>query len=230
MRSTGLTQIAGGDPLPPTGLRARHRGQPARAHPSGNDPCRRAARTDPTARLADALRRRRQPRPTLVLPGLVSPHGRGRHRRRYHYLLIRRNDTTGELAYLRCYIATFGHRCTRWSPWPASAGVSRNPSKPPKASPGSISTKSGAGTHGTAGPPSPCSPTPSGRGLRCRTRNHIHPTGLIALTVNEFRRLFDALLLATNHTIATPDGLVTMATTTPIPSPTIPLPKTVENQ
>jgi hypothetical protein len=29
------------------------------------------------------------------------------------------------------------------------------------------------------------------------------PTGLIALTVNEFRRLFDALLLATRHTIAT---------------------------
>ena len=29
------------------------------------------------------------------------------------------------------------------------------------------------------------------------------PTGLIALTVNEFRRLFDALLLATNHTVAT---------------------------
>ena len=27
------------------------------------------------------------------------------------------------------------------------------------------------------------------------------PTGLIALTVNEFRRLFDALLLATNRTI-----------------------------
>ena len=29
------------------------------------------------------------------------------------------------------------------------------------------------------------------------------PTGLITLTVNEFRRLFDALLLATNHTITT---------------------------
>jgi hypothetical protein len=29
------------------------------------------------------------------------------------------------------------------------------------------------------------------------------PTGLIALTVNEFRRLFDALLLASHHTVAT---------------------------
>jgi hypothetical protein len=29
------------------------------------------------------------------------------------------------------------------------------------------------------------------------------PAGLITLTVNEFRRLFDALPLTTNHTIAT---------------------------
>jgi hypothetical protein len=29
------------------------------------------------------------------------------------------------------------------------------------------------------------------------------PTGLIELTVNEFRRLFDALLLQTGHTIRT---------------------------
>ncbi|HWF42790.1 MAG TPA: hypothetical protein VN683_11960, partial [Acidothermaceae bacterium] len=29
------------------------------------------------------------------------------------------------------------------------------------------------------------------------------PTGLIELTVNEFRRLFDALLLAANHNIDT---------------------------
>lgn len=29
------------------------------------------------------------------------------------------------------------------------------------------------------------------------------PTGLIALTVNEFRRLFDALLLVTQHTVTT---------------------------
>jgi len=28
------------------------------------------------------------------------------------------------------------------------------------------------------------------------------PVGLITLTVNEFRRLFDAILLATNHTVA----------------------------
>ena len=40
------------------------------------------------------------------------------------------------------------------------------------------------------------------------------PTGLIALTVNEFRRLFDALLLVAHHR-RNPAGLVTMAKTTP---------------
>ena len=48
------------------------------------------------------------------------------------------------------------------------------------------------------------------------------PAGLIPLTVNEFRRLFDALLLATHPD--KPAGLVTMATTTPIPSTPFPLP------
>jgi hypothetical protein len=34
-------------------------------------------------------------------------------------------------------------------------------------------------------------------------RGHIPPTtGLITLTVNEFRRLFDAFILSTHHTIA----------------------------
>ncbi|GAB7145929.1 hypothetical protein [Mycobacterium riyadhense] len=33
------------------------------------------------------------------------------------------------------------------------------------------------------------------------------PNGLIALTVNEFRRLFDALLLITQHTVAHPAGV-----------------------
>ena len=32
---------------------------------------------------------------------------------------------------------------------------------------------------------------------------HPNPDGLIALTVNEFRRLFDALLLTAHHTITT---------------------------
>jgi hypothetical protein len=39
--------------------------------------------------------------------------------------------------------------------------------------------------------------------VACATERDTTPTpaGLITLTVNEFRRLFDALLLVTNHTI-----------------------------
>ena len=52
------------------------------------------------------------------------------------------------------------------------------------------------------------------------------PTGLITFTVNEFRRLFDALLLAAKHTLATLLRLVHLAPTTPTPSPPMPLPTT----
>ena len=52
------------------------------------------------------------------------------------------------------------------------------------------------------------------------------PTGLITLTVNEFRRLFDALLLAANRTLGHPAAPGHLATTTPTPSPPIPLPTT----
>jgi hypothetical protein len=51
-----------------------------------------------------------------------------------HHLLIRRNDTTGELAYLRCY-SPHPVPLATWSASPGNAGASRNPSKPPKASP-----------------------------------------------------------------------------------------------
>ena len=120
-----------------------------------------------------------------------------------HHLLIRRNDATGELAYLRCYSPrpVTLHTLVAWRD---NAGGSRNPSKPPKASPGWTSTRSGAGPPGTAGPPWPCSPTrswpwPPPPNATPRPT----PAGLIALTVNEFRRLFDALLLVTRHTLTT---------------------------
>ena len=77
-----------------------------------------------------------------------------------HHLLIRRNDTTGELAYYAATAPSLS-RCAPWSPWPDSAGASKNPSKPPKAWSDWTSIKSGAGNPGTAGPPWPCLPTPS---------------------------------------------------------------------
>ena len=143
-----------------------------------------------------------------------------------HHLLIRRNDTTGELAYLRCYsprpvplrtlVAVAGqrwrieesfqaakglvgldqHQVRRWTSWHRWTTLAMLAH--------AFLAVATAIERDTA-------PT---------------PTGLITLTVNEFRRLFDALLLTTSHTVASPAGLVTMATTTPIPSPPIPLPTT----
>ncbi len=55
------------------------------------------------------------------------------------------------------------------------------------------------------------------------------PDGLIPITVNELRRLFDALLLRPNRSLGTTAALVHLATTTPSPSPRQPLPTTRPN-
>jgi SRSO17 transposase len=121
----------------------------------------------------------------------------------HHHLLIRRNDATGELAYLRCYIphpvplrtlvAVAGqrwrieesfqaakglvglaqHQVRRWSSWHRWTTLAML-------------------AHAFLA-------------VATATERHHQPTpgGLIALTVNEFRRLFDALLLITHHTITT---------------------------
>ena len=120
-----------------------------------------------------------------------------------HHLLIRRNDRTGEHAYLRCYsprpvplrtlVAVAGqrwrieesfqaakglvgldqHQVRRWRSWHRWTTLAMLAH--------AFLAVATAIERDTA-------PT---------------PTGLIALTVNEFRRLFDALLLATHHTVAT---------------------------
>ncbi|MDT5127169.1 MAG: hypothetical protein QOH54_2813 [Mycobacterium sp.] len=120
-----------------------------------------------------------------------------------HHLLIRRNDATGELAYLRCYsprpvplrtlVAVAGqrwrieesfqaakglvgldqHQVRRWKSWYRWTTLAMLAD--------TFLAVATATERDTA-------PT---------------PVGLITLTVNEFRRLFDALLLVTNHTVAT---------------------------
>ena len=77
-----------------------------------------------------------------------------------HHLLIRRNDTPASWP---TYAATAPARCRcpPWCGWPGSGGASKSPSRPRKASSASTNTRCGAGPPGTAGPPSPCSPTPS---------------------------------------------------------------------
>jgi SRSO17 transposase len=117
-----------------------------------------------------------------------------------HHLLIRRNDATGEHAYLRCYnprpvplrtlVAVAGqrwrieesfqaakglvgldqHQVRRWRSWHRWTTLAAH----------AFLAVATATERDTA-------PT---------------PTGLIALTVNEFRHLFDALLLVTHRTLA----------------------------
>ena len=120
-----------------------------------------------------------------------------------HHLLIRRNDATGELAYLRCYsprpvtlhtlVAVAGqrwrieesfqaakgltgldqHQVRRWTSWHRWTTLAMLAHAFL-----AVATATERDTQPT-------------------------PTGLITLTVNEFRRLFDALLLATHHTVTT---------------------------
>lgn len=120
-----------------------------------------------------------------------------------HYLLIRRNDATGELAYPRCYspqpvtlhtlIRVAGqrwrieesfqaaksltgldqHQVRRWTSWHRWT---------------TLAMLAHAFLAVATATERDAQPT---------------PTGLIALTVNEFRRLFDALLLVTHHAVTT---------------------------
>ena len=119
----------------------------------------------------------------------------------HHHLLIRRNDRTGELAYQRCYsprpttlhalVAVAGqrwrieetfqaakgltgldqHQVRRWRSWHRWT---------------TLAMLAHAFLAVATAAEREAQPTPA---------------GLITLTVNEFRRLFDALLLVTKHTI-----------------------------
>jgi len=120
-----------------------------------------------------------------------------------HHLLIRRTDATGELAYLRCYsprpttlhtlVAVAGqrwrieesfqtakgltgldqHQVRRWTSWHRWTTLAMLAHAFL-----AVATATGRDAQPT-------------------------PAGLITLTVNEFRRLFDALLLVTRHTVTT---------------------------
>ena len=76
------------------------------------------------------------------------------------WLLVRRNPKTGELA-----STAAGHQArSHWPPWSGwldAAGPSRSASRPARAWWAWISIRSAAGAPGTAGPPWPCSLTPS---------------------------------------------------------------------
>jgi SRSO17 transposase len=73
-----------------------------------------------------------------------------------HWLMVRRNQRTGELAFYRCYTP---HPVPLASP--ECAGRWKSASRPARAWSDWTTTRSAAGAPGTAGPPLPCSPTPS---------------------------------------------------------------------
>jgi hypothetical protein len=77
-----------------------------------------------------------------------------------HWLMIRRNQRTGELA---CYRCSTPARCRLlcWSKSPGGAGPSKSASRPARAWSARTSTRCAAGAPGAAGPPWPCWPTPS---------------------------------------------------------------------
>ena len=143
-----------------------------------------------------------------------------------HHLLIRRNDTTGEHAYLRCYSTAPDHPAHpggRGRSALAYRGILPNRQR----------------THRTGPAPGPAldllapldhpghaRPRLPGRGHRHRTR---HPTHTGRADRIDRQRIPPTLRRPAarhpphhHHTA----GLVTMATTTSIPSPSIPLPTT----
>jgi SRSO17 transposase len=78
-----------------------------------------------------------------------------------HWLMVRRNHTTGELAFYRCFTPRPLPLAVSWFTSPADAGRWRSDFRPARALSAWTSTRSAAGGPGTAGPPLPCSPTPS---------------------------------------------------------------------
>jgi SRSO17 transposase len=163
-----------------------------------------------------------------ALPALIGPHawqkhsaGAGAHGPRIyswawfrllaeddtdpglHHLLIRRNDATGELAYLRCYspkpvplrtlVAVAGQRWRIEESFQAAKGlVGLDQHQVRRWTSWYRWTTLAMLAHAFLA-------------VACAVERDTTPTpaGLIALTVNEFRRLYDALLLATQHTVAT---------------------------
>lgn len=121
----------------------------------------------------------------------------------YHHLLIRRNNATGEHAYLRCYspravplhtlVAVAGQRWRIEESFQAAKGlVGLDQHQVRRWKSWHRWTTLAMLSHAFLA-------------VACAVERDITPTpaGLITLTVNEFRRLFDALLLATNYTVAT---------------------------
>jgi SRSO17 transposase len=119
----------------------------------------------------------------------------------HHHLLIRRNDATGELAYLRCYspdalplrtlVAVAGQRWRIEESFQAAKGLSGLDQH---------QVRRWVSWHRWTTLAMLAHAFLAVATTAERDTSPL-PEGLISLTVNEFRRLFDALLLAAKHTL-----------------------------
>ena len=118
-----------------------------------------------------------------------------------HHLLIRRNDTTGELAYLRCY----SPRQVPLSTLVRVAGQRWRIEESFQAAKGLVGLDQHQMRRWTSWHRWTTLAMLAHAFLAVATaieRDHAPaPSGLIELTVNEFRRLFDALLLGAKHSL-----------------------------
>jgi SRSO17 transposase len=119
----------------------------------------------------------------------------------HHYLLIRRNDSTGELTYLRCY-------SPHWVPLRTLvtvAGQRWRIEESFQAAKGLVGLDQHQVRRWTSWHRWTTLAMPAHAFLAVATAierdTQPAPTGLIELTVNEFRRLFDALLLGGRTTV-----------------------------
>ncbi len=141
-----------------------------------------------------------------------------------HHLLIRRNDATGGHAYLRCYsphpvplrtlVAVAGQRWRIEESFQAAKGTRRARSTPSPA----LDLLAPLDHPGHARPRLP------GRGHRHRTRHRTHPDRVDCIDCQRVSASLRRTAPDRNTHPDKPAGLVTMATTTPIPSTPFPLP------
>lgn len=140
-----------------------------------------------------------------------------------HHLLIRRNDATGEHAYLRCYsprpvplrtlVAVAGQRWRIEESFQAAKRTRR-----PRPAPGPALELLASLDHlGHARPRLP------GRGHRHRTRHRTHPDRIDCIDCQRVSTSLRRTAADRNTHPDKPAGLVTTAATTPIPSPALAL-------
>ena len=219
-------------PAPRTGKpphRIRARGCP---QPPGPRPLRAPARRRPRARLPRRAWQRvsagqGSKGPRLLRLGL-DHHRCRRGTAGQRWLLIRRNNTTGELAYFRCYAPA---RCP-WPCWSASRAARWTVEETFQAGKGLAGLGPAPGPPlGLLAPldhPGHARLRVPGRARRHRARPPTPPDGMIPLTSNEIHHLLNACRPASPRPPASP-ALVSLAATPPAPRQNQPLPKTRTN-